>query len=197
MLDEDQCGVCGGETVTEICAIGELKWADEEIQCVLEDERQVDAVTSKGEWVSIGKGEITVDSAAEESCWPVEETGNGLFEVKASRRNLKLITASGNEMKHSGEMDATFKDIETEGIMGMKFQVTEVKKALAAVWRLTEKGNIVQFGPLDHQNYVLNLATQKKIRMHRRGGSYVLKVEFVKWMEKDRVKEQVFHGPAK
>ena len=138
-----------------------------------------------------------MDSAAEESCWPVEETGKGLFEVTASRRNLRLITASGKEMKHSGELEATFKDIETEGIMGMKFQVTEVKKALAAVWRLAEKGNIVKYGPLDHQNYILNLATRKKVRMHRKGGSYVLKVEFVKWMEKDRAKEQIFPGPAK
>ena len=37
-----------------------------------------------------------------------------------------------------------------------------MKKALAAVWRLTEKGNIVQFGPLDHQNYILNLTIKKK-----------------------------------
>ena len=94
-------------------------------------------------------------------------------------------------------MDATFKDIETEGIMGMKFQVTEVKKALAAVWRLAEKGNIVQFGPLGHQNYILNLATMKMIKMHRKGGSYLLKVEFVKWMEKGKTDEQVFPGQVR
>jgi hypothetical protein len=197
-IKDDQCGICGEEVMdTEICAIGDLRWEDEDIQCVLEDEMQIGAIQNRGEWISMGKGEITVDSAAEESCWPVGETGKGLFEVKASRRNLRLITAAGSEMKHFGELDSTFKDIETDGIMGMKFQVTEVKKALAAVWRLTEKGNIVQFGPLDHQNYVLNLATRKKVKMHRKGGSYVLKVDFVKWVEKGSKPDQVFPGQAK
>ena len=55
---EVERGICGEGVVTEICAIGDFKWADEELQCVLEDERQVGAVTSKGEWVSMGKGEI-------------------------------------------------------------------------------------------------------------------------------------------
>ena len=79
----------------------------------------------------------------------------------------------------------------------MTFQVTEVKKPLAAVWRLAEKGNLIQFGPLDHQNYILNLATRKKVKMHLKGGSYVLKVEFVKWMESEGQNESVFHGQAK
>lgn len=75
----------------------------------------------------------------------------------------------------------------------MTFQVTEVKKALAAVWRLTEKGNIVQFEPEYHHNYILNLATKTKIKMHRKGDSYVLKVEFVKWVPEG---SQVFGRPA-
>ena len=41
--------------------------------------------------MSLGKGEITVDSAAGWSCWPVSNTEDGSFDVKASPRNLKLI----------------------------------------------------------------------------------------------------------
>ena len=70
----------------------------------------------------------------------------------------------------------TFKDKESGEALGMTFQVTEVR------WRLTEKGNVVQFGPEEHQNFVLNLQTNRKIRLHRRGGSYVLKVEYMKWI---------------
>ena len=89
----------------------------------------------------------------------------------------------------------TFKDKESGEALGMTFQVTEVRKPLAAVWRLTEKGNVVQFGPEEHQNFVLNLQTNKKIRLHRRGGSYVLKVEYMKWIP-DSGSTSVFQRPA-
>ena len=75
----------------------------------------------------------------------------------------------------------------------MTFQVTEVRKPLAAVWRLTEKGNVVQFGPEEHHNLVLNLRTNKKIRLHRRGGSCVLKVEYMKWIP-EAGSSSVFRG---
>ena len=32
-----------------------------------------------------------------------------------------------------------------EKLMGMGFEVCDVKKALAAVWKICEKGNLVQF----------------------------------------------------
>ena len=44
----------------------------------------------------------------------------------------------------------------------MTFQVTELRKALAAVWRLAENGNIVQFGLEEHHNFMKNIATGKK-----------------------------------
>ena len=73
-------------------------------------------------------------------------------------------------MKHFGEKDVTFKDQETSAVLGMTFQVTEVRKVLAAVWRLAEKGNIVQFGPEPHHNYILNFATKRKSKC--RGRAY-------------------------
>ena len=115
--------------------------------------------------------------------------------VNPSRRNLRLKAANGSDMRHDGETSVTFKDKESGETLGMNFQVTEVRKPLAAVWRLTEKGNVVQFGPQDHQNFVLNLRTQKKIQLHRRGGSYVLKVEYVKWIPSHE-SGSVFQGQA-
>ena len=136
--------------------------------------------STRGQWKSLGDGEITIDSAADESCWPANLCGE--FAVKASKRNLRLKAANGSDMLHDGEKNVTFRDKESGETLGMTFQVTEVRKPLAAVWRLTEKGNVVQFGPEEHQNFVLNLRTNKKIRLHRRGGSYVLKVEHMKWI---------------
>ena len=66
-------------------------------------------------------------------------------------------------------------------MLGMTFQVAEVCQPLAAVWRLAENGNLVQFGQREDQCFVHNLATGKKIQLHTRGGSYVLRVEFMKW----------------
>ena len=115
--------------------------------------------------------------------------------VKASKRNLRLKAANGSDMRHDGEKNVTFRDKESEEMLGMTFQATQVRKPLAAVWRLTEKGNMVQFGPEEHQHFVLNLRTNKKIRLHRRGGSYVLKVEYMKWIP-EVGSSSVFRGQA-
>ena len=176
----------------DVCVLDDVDWDGDGVKCSLRDERQVMSVDGKGTWISMGQGEITVDSAADESCWP-EDMG-GAFQIRASKRNIRLRAANGTDMKHLGEKDVTFKDSDSGTVMGMTFQVTEVKKALAAVWRLAEKGNIVQFGPEEHHNYILNLATKKKIKMQRKGGSYVLKVEFVKWVPEGG--SPVFGGPA-
>ena len=64
--------------------------------------------------------------------------------------------------------------------MGMTFQVAGVKKALAAVWRICKAGNIVQFGEAAEDCFVKHKETGKKVMLERKGGSYVLKVEFVR-----------------
>ena len=70
----------------------------------------------------------------------------------------------------------------------MEFQVSEVRKPLAAVWRIAEKGNRVCFGPAVEDNFVENIESGDKMFMRRVGGSYVLDVDFV------AAKEGVFVG---
>ena len=72
----------------------------------------------------------------------------------------------------------------------MEFQVSEVKKPLAAGWRIAEKGNRVCFGPGEKDNFVENIESGEKMYLRRVGGSYVLDVDFVS--ERDRV----FQGQA-
>ena len=74
-------------------------------------------VQQQGEWVHLGFGEITVDSAADESCWPMDE--GGAFEVRSSKRNILLKAANGHAMQHVGEKDVTFKDKESGEVLGM------------------------------------------------------------------------------
>ena len=132
------------------------------------------------EWASLGVGEIAVDSAADESCWP-KGLGDA-FKLKPSKRNIVLKTANGGEMGHYGEKDITFKTGNSEDVVGLKFQVTDVKKPLLAVRRLVEKGNVVSFGPEPDQNYIRNIATGRKIEMEKKGGAFVIKAHFMKEM---------------
>ena len=98
----------------------------------------------------------------------------------------------GNEVSH-GEWwkDETLRfkagklysrDGNKERLMGLEFQVSDVRKPLAAVWRIAEKGNIVQFGPTDADCFIQNIRSQEKVGLRRKGGSYAMAVDFA---EKD------------
>ena len=83
-------------------------------------------------------------------------------------------------MQHYGEKEVTFRGPSAEDIIGLKFQVTDVRGPLLSVKRLTEKGNAVQFSDEPGECYILNKATGKKIPMERRGASFIIKARFVK-----------------
>ena len=131
-------------------------------------------------WKRLGKMEITVDSAAEESVCPKEWCKE--YGTKEPEKWLKFVNASGGMMNHYGERSARFK-VEGQGnaeaIMALKFQVSDVQKPLAAVRRIVERGNTVQFGPRDEDNFILNGKSGAKIFMVRRGGSYVVPADML------------------
>ena len=60
----------------------------------------------------------------------------------------------------------------------MGFHVTEVKKPLAAVSRIIDKGNKVQFGPKDEDNFIENIRTGERILMRRENGTFAIEVDF-------------------
>ena len=138
------------------------------------------AVEKNEALVSLGIGDIIVDSAADESCWPV---GQGeAYPTKASSRSIRLKTANGGDMQHYGEKEVTFVYEGGEGRdpVGIKFQVTDVRKPLLAVRRLVEKGNKVVLAGEDGESYILNVATKVKIPIKKKGGSFVIEAHFVK-----------------
>ena len=121
-----------------------------------------------------------MDSAADESCWPV---GQGdAYPTLKSQRDLRLRTANGGEMKHYGEKHVTFKyrGGEAKDPVGLKFQVTDVKKPLLAVRRLVENGNTVVLSNVEGESYITNKEAKVCIPIAKKGGSFVIEANFVR-----------------
>jgi hypothetical protein len=141
------------------------------------DARSICAVTEETPWRPVGAGEITIDSAAEESVCP--KAWGEAYPMRQPSKWLRFVNASGGQMGHYGEKTATFRAGDAAAVMSLGFQVSDVQKPLAAVWRIAEKGNLVQFGPRKEDNYIQNVATGKRIQMIRKAGSYVVEAAYV------------------
>jgi hypothetical protein len=139
----------------------------------------VRAVEDKEGFANLGTGDIIVDSAADESCWPV---GQGdAYPTKVSSKKLRLRTANGGEMEHYGQKDVLikYKGGEHKDPIGLRFQVTDVKKPLLAVRRLVEKGNVVVLSNVEGESYILNKEAKVRIPIVKKGGSFVVEAQFV------------------
>jgi hypothetical protein len=190
-----QCGRAGhrAQDCPDVKAAAEIRHVAEEVSaevggvwsigCVRafpsegQERREINTVEREAKWTTVGSGDITVDSAAEESVCP-KEWGKA-FGMDTPTKWMQFANASGGKMNHYGERRTTFKAGGGNSVMGMKFQVSDVQKPLAAVWRIAEKGNRIHFGPNATDNYTENIAPGKKINMIRKGGSYVVEAEFV------------------
>ena len=82
---------------------------------------------------------------------------------------VATIEAGGNNHEEKGQVI----------LMGFGFQVGDVTKPLAAVWRIADKGHIGQLGPKAADNFIMNVESRGKTLMRRKGGSYVPDAEFV------------------
>ena len=144
----------------------------------LEEVKYVMAVEKGTSWASLGMVDIVVDSAADESCWPV---GQGdAYPTMPSKRSMILKTANGGDMQHYGQKEVVFRHTNGKDPIGLTFQVTDVKKPLLAVRRLVEKGNKVVLSGVEGESYILNEATKVKVPVKKKGGSFVIEAHFVK-----------------
>ena len=139
--------------------------------------RNICPVALQAPWMPVGVGEITVDSAAEESVCP--KSWGEAYPMRKPKKWLRFVNASGGEMSHYGEKVATFQAGGKDAVVSLGFQVSDVQKPLAAVWRIAEKGNIVQFGPRAEDNFIKNIETGKRINMIQKSGSYVIEANYV------------------
>ena len=130
-----------------------------------------------GSTVQAKSCKVTIDSGAEESVWPVEWESPGSLEEP--ERKMRFMAANGMEIGHYGKKVPTFSTKNSNTRKAMNFEVTDVKKPLASVRRIVEKGNEVRFGPGPQGNYIRNLATGEKIPLKLEKGGYVMEIDFV------------------
>ena len=109
--------------------------------------------------------------------WKKEEVPR---EKKQKFRRIKR--GEWKAMEEEDEEDRWIQLVETDKRrkMNLGFQVADVKRPLLAVKRITEKGNIVQFGPEEEDNFISNKLSGDKLMLRENGrGSYIMDVSFV------------------
>ena len=62
---------------------------------------------------------------------------------------------------------------------GMLFHMTDSKRMLASVDKITAAGNEVHFGPAPTENYVMNIKTKHRIPLKKRNGVFIMEVYFI------------------
>ena len=128
------------------------------------------------------KVKIAIDSAAAESVCPYEWAEQFKVKPVASGMEQAFVNASGGSIKHYGEKKVALLAKGSTGVartIGLPFQACDVKRPLAAVWRICEKGNIVQFGPAETDNFIQNVKSQEKIMLKKERGLYVMEASLV------------------
>ena len=86
-----------------------------------------------------------------------------------------FLAANGQRMGDYGRTRIGF--VEGGKPKSMGFHVTDVKKPLAAVSRIVDKGNVVVFGPGPKGSYIENVATKERMPMFRERGTYHIEVD--------------------
>ncbi len=61
----------------------------------------------------------------------------------------------------------------------MTFHVTDAKRFLASVDKITQAGNKVHFGSEPHENKVYNIASGRTIPLIKRNGVYIMEVYII------------------
>ena len=95
-----------------------------------------------GDW----GGRITIDSGSADSVMPRHEAGM-LFPLLPKKEGVRFCAANGQTIQNYGRRNVAFKIEGNEGVNCMTFRVTDVKKTLASVSKMVEKGNSVHFTP--------------------------------------------------
>ena len=131
-------------------------------------------------WRPAGKGEIVVDSGAAESVCPWGWAAEFPVKEVPWEQRRRFVNASGGRMGHYGEKKVHCKFEGQTMPASMRFQVSDCRNPLASVARTVENGNIVQFGPKEEDNFILNPGNGEKVRMKRKGRKFVLDVELVR-----------------
>ena len=125
-----------------------------------------------------GRGEIVIDSGAAESVCPWDWANAFPTREVPWGQKRHFRNASGAKMEHYGEKRVRGSVNGMDAPISMLFQVSDARNPLASVARITERGNLVQFGPRDADNYIFNPDTGDKVMLRKKGNKFVLDMDF-------------------
>ena len=120
---------------------------------------------------------IGIDSCAAETVCPQGWASEFKMETVKPGNALNLVNASGGKIGHYGERKVALQtedEFGWEKVIGLPFQVCDVKRPLAAVSQICKKGNIVQFGEKEEDCFIMNVGTQERIWLSLENGQYVM-----------------------
>ena len=130
------------------------------------------------EIAEVGKRvKIGIDSCAAETVCPQGWASEFKMEPVRPGEMLNLVNASGGKIGHYGERKVALQtedEFGWEKVIGLPFQVCDVKRPLAAVSQICKKGNIVQFGEKEEDCFIMNVNTRERIWLSLENGQYVM-----------------------
>ncbi len=118
------------------------------------------------------------DDGTDFMSWPVvgqggkvNKGGKGKF-GKGAKFKKFANTSNVEDVRFAGAVDQGGDQV----TMGLCFQVTDVRKPLVAVKRMAEKCDVVQFGPLENDQFIKNRLTWGKLFLKKKKGSSIIMV---------------------
>jgi hypothetical protein len=163
LFDGDECWI-------EMEVFGVTPPEDPDFENMIAAVFEVNAVESNRRTVK-----VAIDSAAAESVCPPDWAPEFKVRLCAPGEQQTFVNASGGDIEHYGEKRVALLAGERgDKVIGLPFQACNVKRPLAAVRRICEKGNIVQFGPSDADNFIMNVSTKEKVWLKQERGQYVM-----------------------
>ena len=121
------------------------------------------------------QGKITIDSGACDCVMPRYDLGN-LFPLLPKKEGVRFRAANGSVIESYGRRNVAFKTDGRRGVNCVTFHVTDVKKPLASVSKIVEKGSSVHFTP---EGSYIQGPSGERIDLSLEGGVYVMDVTFV------------------
>ena len=118
-------------------------------------------------------GKITIDSGAADCVMP-KEVLKSSFPLLPAKEGVKFCAANGTPIQNYGSRNVLFITAGRKGVNCVKFHVTDVKKPLASVSRIVEKGSSAHFTPAE--SYI-HSPSGEKIKLELEKGVYVMDVE--------------------
>ena len=128
-----------------------------------------------GGWVPMPKP-LVIDSGAAETVLPDTWFQNyPIIEGPEMKAEQSYVCADGTEIQNVGERHLVLSSLDWTQTRKMKFQVTQVHKALGSVSRIIKNNNKIVFDE-EEGSYILNKETGEKLWLREDNGVFVLDV---------------------